>query len=136
MKKSEKIAMKVSIIFLILCVITGLIMFFTNEDNYISLDHPGLIKTPNGYKEVIEWENVITKKNLSSGGPGSTYTYVIHVRNDESPEPIIIDVGDKVYDKFEVGEKVKVITSIYYNKKGLRLSIKHDIYKLEGETNE
>ena len=115
----------------------GVIIFLNDEDNYISLDNPNLIETENGYKEVIEWENKITDKRHSAGGPGATYEYVIYVYNDELKESVRCRVGNLKYEEFEVNEKVKVITTIYYNKKGLRLDVVHEIEKLEsGEVNE
>lgn len=134
-KRDIKIVKIVLFLLMIICIAL-IIYVLVNKNNiyHIDINNPNLIKTQNGYKEelIIE-ESTVIKKYIKQhkvyGQKINRITYNIMYYNEYLQENVAINVGKSRYDEFNVGDKIRVIRTVYYTNSGLRIKYEDMVEK-------
>lgn len=131
MRLSEKIGFAVSAVMIVFIAVSA--TMYINTQCTVDIDRmiaEGKVQeTENGYVEELTVYSEVEDKSINRHRVGSgrvrrTYYWVSYY-NEELGERTSVDVGDRAeYDKFSVGDKVKVTRLVYYTKQGLRLNYK------------
>lgn len=128
-KKENKVIANIITILLGLIAL-GIVIFIYNaifnNNEYVDLSNPNLIETDDGYKEEIQFNSTVDSKKIENNKKGKKY-YIICSNDDKEYE---IEVGNYLYTNLSEDEEIEVKGTIYYNKKGLKLSSDYEVKSL------
>ena len=135
--KNENINLKnivgtiVTIIVAIIVLVLLVVVYnsFFNKNIYVDLNDPELVETKDGYKKNIDFETIVDKKEVINENNGKKYVITCY----DNKEEYEIKIGNYLYNHLDVGEKIRVFGTIYYNEKGLRLSYDYQVESLEDD---
>lgn len=135
--KNFKISPFHIIIFIsILAIIIFTIIQLTDKSNFLHIDlnNENLIKTDSGYIEelVLETEVLDKSVHIRTGRLNrGEKEYNIKYYNEELKEEMYVSVAKSKYDSINIGDKIKVVRTVYYSNSGLRLYYIDDVFKLQ-----
>lgn len=99
---------------------------FFNNNHYVDLNDPDLVEIIDGYKKEVSFDTVVNSKRIEKDKSSKNYIIVCY----DGKEKYEIKVGNYIYKNLEVEEKINVSGSIFYDKKGLRLSYDYQVRSL------
>ncbi len=112
-----------------LALIVFIYNYFYNDNVYVDLNDPELIETEDGYKKDINFDTVVDSKKINRDKGKKDYVIICY----DGDEKYEIVVGNYLYNKLLDEEKINVKGSIFYDKKGKRLSYDYEVKSLERE---
>lgn len=110
--------LRVVIVFTFIVLIVYIYNAFFNNNEYVDLSSPDLIKIDNGYRKDIEFTSVVDSKKLKKVGTNKEYI-ITCFDGDIKYE---IKVQNYLFNHLSENEEISVKGSIYYSEKGLKLS--------------
>lgn len=130
-KENNILDLIIRIVLALVAIIIVVVIYntFFNDSVYIDLNDAALVETDDGYKKSVDFETTVDKKEVLKEKNGKKYIIICYDGDDKYE----IEVGNYVYTKLDIDEKIKVYGTAYYNKKGLLLSYDYQVESLVKE---
>ena len=89
-----------------------------------------IIETEDGYKEETIFYTSVKDKMIVSSSVGSR-RYLISYDNNSFNDYEFVEIGIQLYNDLEIGDKIKIVKTVYYNDKDKKLYVDNYIEKIK-----